>query len=154
MCARPYSAGVTAAVCNLVLEVHCVFIHGQELLWTRRTSLIRAAAAALLLAGRAWQTLLATSKDVSCCSPHPRMSFNSRHQGSRVRAALHNAATNIPLALLGGAFVVLGGYRHLTPDMYCLACAPYLLFTCLELAGVYLLAGGSSRTTTSTQVAA
>jgi hypothetical protein len=58
MCGRLYFAGVTAAVCNLVLEVHCVFIHGQELLWSRRTSLVRAAAAALLLTGRAWHTLL------------------------------------------------------------------------------------------------
>ena len=45
------SAAVTAAFCQLVLEMHALFIHGHETLWSRRVSFIRAGVASAHLIG-------------------------------------------------------------------------------------------------------
>ena len=45
------SAAVTAAFCQLVLEIHALFIHGRRDLWSRRMSFIRAGVASAHLLG-------------------------------------------------------------------------------------------------------
>ena len=45
------SAAVTAAFCELVREIHAFFIHGNEMLWSRRMSFIRAGVASAHLLG-------------------------------------------------------------------------------------------------------
>ncbi len=84
-----FSAAVTAAACNSALEAHCLFVHRQELFWSRRASAVRLAVAAAVM--------------------------------------------------LGASFAFFGA---VDAELFCVvACAPYLVFASLEIAGVYPLGG-------------
>ena len=86
-----FSAAITAAFCNFALEIHCLLIHRQELMWSRRTSMIRAMVAGFIMG-----------------------------------AALA-AMTNL-----------------LSATVFHLICAPYFLFTLIELLGMYPLGAPKS----------
>ena len=71
-----FSAGLTAAACNLALELHCLFVHEQELLWSRAVSAVRASVAAGLIAAI---TLVAggyLSAEAYCLGCAPYLSFS------------------------------------------------------------------------------
>ena len=71
-----FSAGLTAAACNLALELHCLFVHEQELLCIRAVSAVRASVAAGLIAAI---TLVAggyLSAEAYCLGCAPYLSFS------------------------------------------------------------------------------
>ena len=45
------SAGLTSAFCSMVLEAHSLFIHGQQLMWSKTSSAVRLVAAFCVLCG-------------------------------------------------------------------------------------------------------
>ena len=83
------SAGITAAFCAFVLETHALFIHGQQLMWSKTTSYARFFVAIFVLLG-----------------------------------------TPICVSLGFSIFLFFAAF-----------CAPYLLFSLIEIWGVYPLGG-------------
>ena len=72
-----FSAGLTAAACNLTLEIHCLFIHEQELLWNRAVSAVRASVAMGLIASSVLVAGGYLSAEAYClgCAPYLMLSF-------------------------------------------------------------------------------
>jgi hypothetical protein len=71
-----FSAAVTAAACNSALEAHCLFVHRQELFWSRRASAVRLAVAAALMLGASFAFFGAVDAELFCvvaCAPYLRL---------------------------------------------------------------------------------